>query len=316
MLHWRLILGVLFVAGFLSLAWLDYHGGRPGLWLAPLALVGSIMAGAELVRLFESNAELYDTGSNDSPLSPSRYVVSTGAAITVAMSFAPSLWDTYPSDCPVGRAGWTGIGLMLSVLMAIVVELIRYQQPGVSTIRLAQAVLGIAYAGGMMGFVVQLRVLGGGEWGDAGRWGLVALLSLIAVVKLNDTGAYTVGRLIGRHKMTPILSPGKTWEGVAGGMLFSIIGGYFFLGPIARQWNCFTEQTPTEWWWGVVLYSVTVGAAGIAGDLAISLLKRDASLKNSSTWLPGFGGVLDLLDSILFAAPIAYLFWVAGIVGP
>ncbi len=64
------------------------------------------------------------------------------------------------------------------------------------------------------------------------------------------------------------------------------------------------------------MYAVVVGAAGIVGDLAISLLKRDAQLKDSSTWLPGFGGVLDLLDSILFAAPVAYLLWISRIVGP
>jgi phosphatidate cytidylyltransferase len=80
--------------------------------------------------------------------------------------------------------------------------------------------------------------------------------------------------------------------------------------------GCVSERGFTLWFTGCIVYAVVVGAAGIVGDLAISLLKRDAQLKDSSTWLPGFGGVLDLLDSILFAAPVAYVMWICRVVGP
>lgn len=318
MLVWRLILGVVFAATIAALAWFDFYAVRSGLFLAPLALLSVALGSGELVRLFEENAAV--TGNKNIPvgerLSPSRYVVTTGALLTTLISFSPMWWKDYPSDCPIGRAGWVAIGLAVGMLMAVVVEMASYKQPGVATMRLAQAVLGIAYCGGLMGFAAQLRLLGGEPWGSDGRWGMLALLSLVVVVKANDTGAYFAGRKLGRHKMTPLLSPGKTWEGAIGGTLLSIAGAALCLGPLADAMGCVAEQTATSWWTGVAIYGVLVGTAGVFGDLAISLLKRDSNLKNSSTWMPGFGGVLDLLDSVLFAAPVAYVLWIAHLVGP
>ncbi|MEM9186400.1 MAG: phosphatidate cytidylyltransferase [Planctomycetota bacterium] len=318
MLSSRLILGFFLVALMVGVAWLDFHAWRPGVYLAPLGVLSVWLGAGELVRLFEENAATAAT--TDTPpgerLAPSRYVVVTGATLTMLISFAPALWATYPADCPVGRAGWVAIGLAAGVLLAVAVELARFQQPGVATIRLAQAVLAIAYCGGLMGFAAQLRLLGGGQWGDDGRWGMLALLSLIAVVKANDTGAYAAGRVFGKHPMTPRLSPGKTWEGFVSGALFSVAAAAICLGPLADYLRCSPAMANPAWALGAVAYGLVVGAAGVLGDLTISLLKRDSRLKNSSTWMPGFGGVLDVLDSILFAAPIAYLFWVAGVVGP
>jgi phosphatidate cytidylyltransferase len=134
------------------------------------------------------------------------------------------------------------------------------------------------------------------------------LVSLIAVVKMGDSGAYTVGRLIGRHKMAPVLSPGKTWEGVAGAIGFAMLGAWmvFRLMP--------GSSTRTEFRWQWLVYGAIVGVAGLIGDLAESLIKRDAGRKDSSTWMPGFGGILDVLDSILFAAPIAWILWAIELV--
>ena len=300
-----------------GLAWLDFYAPSPGLFLAPLALLCVVLGANELVRLFEHNSALEAIQPHDGQrMSPSRYVVATGAAVATLASFTPMLWEKYPDDCPVGRPGWVAVGLMVAVLMTVVDEMIRYQKPGVATLRMSQAVLAIAYCGGLMGFAVQLRLLGGGPWGDDGRWGMVALLSLVAVVKANDTGAYAFGRLFGKHKMTPLLSPGKTWEGIAGGTVFSIIAAAISLGPLARSMGLDVESNAGRHWVTAGVYGVIVGAAGVLGDLAISLLKRDSGLKNSSSWMPGFGGVLDLLDSILLAAPVAYLFWVSHLVGP
>jgi phosphatidate cytidylyltransferase len=128
---------------------------------------------------------------------------------------------------------------------------------------------------------------------------------------MSDVGAYTVGRLIGRHKMAPVLSPGKTWEGVAGGLGFSCLGAW-----VTFTWlvPAMTGEAPTPAAWRWIVYGLLVGGTGIVGDLAESLIKRDVGRKDSSTWMPGFGGVLDLLDSILIAAPIAYLCWALGLV--
>lgn len=288
-----------------ALAWADFGSGRPGLVMAPLALVGTWLAAGELVRLFEHNEQ--------TP-APSRYLVVPGAVLTALFSCAPMLWR--PGSAAVSGVGWVAVGLAASCLFVFSAEMLRYRTEGSATARLALAVFGIAYAGGLMGFVVQLRVLSGPPWDEQGHWGMVALTSLIAAVKSNDIGAYFTGRLIGRTKLAPILSPGKTWEGLGGGFVLSIAATAATLGPLATALGCPSDRPASTWFAGCFVYAVLVGSAGVAGDLAVSLLKRDAAVKNSSTWMPGFGGVLDVLDSVLFGAPVALLLWLAGCVGP
>jgi phosphatidate cytidylyltransferase len=140
------------------------------------------------------------------------------------------------------------------------------------------------------------------------------MASMIIIVKLGDTGAYTVGRLCGRHKMAPRLSPGKTLEGAAGAILFSCAGAWLCfhvlgLTSISPYWKS-TPNIPAGWW----IYGLCLGVAGMFGDLAESLIKRDVGQKDSSTWMPGFGGILDILDSLLLAAPVAWFCWALGIV--
>jgi len=117
-------------------------------------------------------------------------------------------------------------------------------------------------------------------------------LLIIALVWINDTFAYLAGSLLGRHKMTPILSPGKTWEGFAGGLLITLLSGWI-------TWN-FTGIATLWAWFGI---SVLVSTLGLAGDLFESGLKRTVKVKNTGELLPGHGGVLDRFDSLLFVAP-------------
>lgn len=307
MLHWRIILGVLFVAAVVTLAWWDFGSSRPGLIMSPLAIGGALLAAGELVRMFEQDPNLP---------SPSRYVVVPGAVAVVLASCVPMVAPAGWLTAEVGRVGWLAIGLAASCFTAFSVEMLRYREPGSATARLALAVFGIAYAGGLMGFVVQLRLLHNEPWDTAGKWGMVALLSMIVAVKSSDIGAYFVGRLAGRTRLAPVLSPGKTWEGVAGGFVVAIGATLVMLGPAAEWLTGGASGSHAGWWVGATLYASLVAAAGVAGDLAVSLLKRDAGLKDSSRWMPGFGGILDLLDSVLFAAPVAYLLWLTRLVGP
>ena len=117
-------------------------------------------------------------------------------------------------------------------------------------------------------------------------------LFIIALVWINDTFAYVTGSLLGRHKMTPVLSPGKTWEGFAGGSLITLLGGWII-------WS-FSGLYSSWEWFGI---SLLICILGLAGDLFESGLKRTVKVKNTGKLLPGHGGILDRFDSLLFVTP-------------
>jgi phosphatidate cytidylyltransferase len=299
MLRWRFILGALFIAVLVGLCWLDYRAPRPGIFLLPLAVLLALAGAGELLAMFRKRGH-----------SPLPWVAYSGTLITVLLAgapvYMPAVWSNSET---IGRLGWLAIGLAAGFGISVIAELKRFTGNGRLTTDLGVSCLAILYIGGLMGFMVQLRLLSGGPWGNDGRCGMLALVSLIATVKMSDTGQYWMGRMFGRHKLAPAVSPGKTWEGALGGVLFAI----------GTAWLIFT--------WGdlaltvgdaiaITSFAAAVAVAGIVGDLAESMLKRDAGVKDSSTWMPGFGGVLDLLDSLLGAAPVAYLFWALRMVGP
>ncbi|MBI3415729.1 MAG: phosphatidate cytidylyltransferase, partial [Verrucomicrobia bacterium] len=123
----------------------------------------------------------------------------------------------------------------------------------------------------------------------------------VLVTKFSDCGAYAIGSLFGRHKMIPRISPGKTWEGFGGAVLGSTLASISFAelaGPKLAGMNL-THAT---------ILGVTLGASAVVGDLIESLFKREAGVKDSGGFFPGIGGILDLLDSLLFNAPLMYLY--------
>ena len=119
---------------------------------------------------------------------------------------------------------------------------------------------------------------------------------VIICVVASDTGAYAVGSLLGRHKLAPHISPGKTWEGLAGGVAVTTV--------VAVLSAVYLLDAP---WWVGILLGILVSLAATVGDLVESLLKRDAGLKDMSNFLPGHGGVMDRLDSMLVAFPMGWL---------
>jgi len=303
MLRWRLILGTLFIALLVGLCVLDYRAQYPGVYLGPLAVLLSLVGASELLGMFRK-------GGHD----PLAWVVYGGTLITIVVAGAPAYLPNDWLQAPMGRLGWLAIGLAGGLLVAMIGELIRYESPGCAVNNLALESFAILYMGGLMGFLVQLRLLGGGSFGSDGRWGMLALVSLIATVKMSDTGQYTAGRLWGRHKLAPHVSPGKTWEGFAGGVVAALLTSWLVFTWGAKQLVGQSATGPRPL--SIIVFAILAMVAGIIGDLAESLLKRDSGVKDSSTWLPGFGGVLDLLDSLLGAAPVVYLLWATGVVGP
>jgi phosphatidate cytidylyltransferase len=144
-------------------------------------------------------------------------------------------------------------------------------------------------------FFASLRWLPGPEEGIAN--GTVALALAIFVPKACDIGAYFTGRLLGRHPMAPVLSPKKTWEGFAGGMVTAVLVAI----GLSRLGTRLQDS-----YWLAIGFGLTVGLAGVLGDLGESLIKRDCQRKDAAQSVPGFGGVLDVVDSVVFAAPVVY----------
>ncbi|HEX4412134.1 MAG TPA: phosphatidate cytidylyltransferase [Lacipirellulaceae bacterium] len=316
MLRYRFLLGILFVAGLAMLCWLDCKVTRPGAFLLPVALMVAWMGVVELLEIFNKRGRM-----------PLPWVLYSGVLIIVLLSGLEVLWPEAVSSNVPGQLGWMSVGVIVGLYLALFGELQRYDTKWHTTINLGLEAFSILYLGAALGFMVQLRLLSMepkdpfGLTAPSGQAGMLALVSLIAIVKMSDIGQYAVGRLIGRHKLAPLISPGKTWEGVVGGLLFAI-GGAFLVFGWAEPYIMGTPNQPANLFGDpvhvvrLVIYAVAIAAAGILGDLAESVLKREAGVKDSSSWMPGFGGVLDLLDSLLGAAPIAYLLWVVGLVAP
>ena len=179
----------------------------------------------------------------------------------------------------------------------------------------AVTVLGVIYTGGLLSFGYALRyhdtvryydavpaVAGARLAGLSFSPGATLLLLPVLLTWASDTGAYFVGRAIGGRKLIPSVSPGKTVAGAIGGLAASVlvawIGGRVLLPRVAQL-----ALTPR----GAILFGVAISIAAQIGDLFESLLKREAGVKNSSSLLPGHGGVLDRFDSLFFALPAAYL---------
>jgi phosphatidate cytidylyltransferase len=154
------------------------------------------------------------------------------------------------------------------------------------------SVLGVFYVALLGGHLVGVRT------GFPQTLSAHLLSFFFLVVMGSDTGAYYTGRAFGKHKLAPGVSPGKTWEGAAGGMLASLL-----LSVVAHYW--FFRELPLKW--GLPLAAL-MNALGVLGDLTESALKRGAGAKDAAQILPGHGGLLDRLDSLLFNAPVIYYF--------
>jgi phosphatidate cytidylyltransferase len=126
--------------------------------------------------------------------------------------------------------------------------------------------------------------------------GDLRVLCILAMVVLSDTGGYAAGVFLGKHPMAPSISPKKSWEGLAGSLVATGVGGAFLIHYLLHQ----------PYWQGAII-GVAVSAAAVLGDLAESMLKRDLGIKDMSNLLPGHGGLMDRLDSVVFAAPTAFV---------
>jgi phosphatidate cytidylyltransferase len=216
--------------------------------------------------------------------------------ILILPFFAWIPWSSHPERLAIGLAG-------LAVLLPMIGTTRRKNLTGaVSDWALAAA--GTLYLGLPLVAAVELRTMDGSvsrEWlTDLDRWvsvswadaprGLAWLMTVILCTWLSDTFAYLVGRKFGSHKLSPVVSPNKSVEGFVGGLVAAAVTGVL----------CFWGfGLTTHWWWGL-LFGLVIAWIGLYGDLAESVLKRQAGMKDSSHLIPGHGGMLDRIDALLF----------------
>jgi phosphatidate cytidylyltransferase len=185
--------------------------------------------------------------------------------------------------------------LILFVLGLCLRQLVSRRNPA-GLLAISTTLFGLMYVPWLLNFIQKINFFPG--IGDAGKF---YLLYFLLVTKLSDTGAYAIGSLIGRHKMIPRISPGKTWEGLGGALLFSTAASLLFAHGFGHK---MPGMSPAH----ALILGLLLGSTAVVGDLVESLFKREAGAKDSGSFFPGIGGILDLLDSLLFNAPIMYLY--------
>ncbi|HST22872.1 MAG TPA: phosphatidate cytidylyltransferase [Blastocatellia bacterium] len=192
------------------------------------------------------------------------------------------------------------IAVMIALtLVSLTIALSRPEEMNKALASVAATVFGVIYVALLAGYLIGLRMMFVKESTLIMPHPAAKLLTMFfAMVMMTDTGAYYTGRSIGRHKLAPRISPGKTIEGAVGGFITAII-----TGPLCKL--IFFPEIPLL---HAALLGAAIGIIGQIGDLAESMLKRGADVKDSGTLLPGHGGMLDRVDSILFCAPLLYYY--------
>ncbi|MEM9347779.1 MAG: phosphatidate cytidylyltransferase [Planctomycetota bacterium] len=279
MLKYRLILGPIMIALLLGVLWLDqwaHDAGhtRAGLVILVLLILPGIrLASRELAILLRAKG------------------IATGFRVLFLSAAAGcvGVYATLQNDLDVsGPASMLVVSLAIGALLLGVLVQSRGQNTEGTMAAGAAAVFAFVYLGLMPGTLLAIRALPL----EHAVWVLAAAL---LTTKSCDIGAYFTGRAIGKTKLIPWLSPGKTWEGLVGGVVVAMLVSLATLTPLAGLH-----------WAYALLVGAVLAVFGQGGDLLASMMKRDAAVKDSGSSVPGFGGVLDVFDSPLLAGPVAY----------
>jgi phosphatidate cytidylyltransferase len=249
------------------LIWLISKGGSSAL----AVVVGMV----SVVALWEYHKIVLGTGKKDATGLIPLLSYPTGLMI---------IWSFYN-----GHAAIVVLLIALNLIFSGFISLFKFADDKDAPMLVAKQLTGIVYIPLFLSFLVLIR---NGE--DGIKW----IYFLLVVVFIGDVGALYAGTFLGKHKLAPAVSPGKTIEGSAGGIIVNLAAGSLFKLFFMPQYS-----------WGLcLLFSVSAGIAGQIGDLFESELKRSAGVKDSGGILPGHGGILDRIDALLFASPVAWLF--------
>jgi phosphatidate cytidylyltransferase len=298
MLRTRLVWGLLMVAAVVvGLSVDEYFAPWYPCWLLMTGFV--LVAGArELTHLLDATSA---RPSENSVVGGVLALLVANWAPHVAGGSALSRHDyamSYNPAAAVEVLAWPFLCFVGILMVSFVVQSLQFEKPGHTMAKISGTILAVAYVGLLSSFMIQMR------WFEGTHEGLLALVFLIATAKGADTGAYAFGRIAGRHKLWPSLSPHKTVEGAVGGLACAILAA-LLVGAFAR----IVLDTPALDWDATVGYGLVVGSVAQLGDLMESMIKRDCERKDASQTVPGFGGVLDVVDSLIFAGPVAYGYW-------
>jgi len=198
---------------------------------------------------------------------------------------------------PTGSPAWVNdfeTGFLILFVLGLCVRQFLSRSNTAGILAISTTLFGLMYVPWLLNFIQKIKFFPGVE-------GHYYLLYFVLITKLSDTGAYATGSLIGRHKMIPRISPGKTWEGFAGAIVVSTLASLVFVHFLG------SKMAGMNWIHATIL-GIILSVGAVVGDLIESLFKREAGLKDSGRFFPGIGGILDLLDSLLFNAPIMYLY--------
>jgi len=277
--------GPVLIALLVGAVWLDVvlekQTGYAGLIILPIlaaAVLGAVQEIAPIMRSLHTQA--------------SRRLLSVCALLGLAScTLTPASLTPQTSVAIVATAG--GLAMFLSLLFYT-----RHKSTEGVVLATGVALISFVYLGLMAGFLFLIRR-------DFGAWELLAVL---LVTKSYDIGAFFTGSAIGKHKLIPWLSPGKTWEGLFGGMILSTLVAIvaMLIGRAAFGDDQSARAILTTPLWQAAVIGAGLGLIGQAGDLIASVFKRDAGVKDYSKVLPGFGGIMDVLDSPLLVAPVAF----------
>ncbi len=255
---------------------------------APLATLLGVIAGAGAWEFYR-----IARGAGAAPFAEAGIVLAAVAPLVahahrLPARDGPGPLFTLPVTVPV-----------LVVLALFAAAIWRRGAAGHPLLAVAATVLGVVYVGVPLAYGYALRYH---EYAIGRAGGAAVVMFPVLLTWASDIGAYAFGRTMGRRKLIPSVSPGKTLEGSLGGLLVTMLVALayerFLLRPVA-------ELAIAPWW--AALFGVAISVAAQVGDLVESLLKREAGVKDSSRLIPGHGGVLDRVDSLLFVLPLAYL---------
>jgi phosphatidate cytidylyltransferase len=231
-----------------------------GWWMFTLLLVAAVIA----------LDELYRAGREFRPLALAGFAGLTACLLGIQL----------------GGIGWMAAGALLTLPLAFVFVVFAETRQR-ATVSLSFTVLGVVWIGMGLGHLILLRAIP--------EHGRLAIFTVLIAVFAADSGAYLVGRLVGRHKLAPTLSPGKSWEGFVAGVVAGVFATW-----VALYKTGFADS------WRSLLLGLAIVVAAAVGDLLQSLVKRDVGIKDSGRLLAGHGGVFDRVDSLLVAVPVAY----------